>query len=106
MKTEDVVHYLEGIVCLAEVDSSYIDEAVRMIKCGENYVDMWNDFKTTHGYKTTFNPNGDQQLCRLVNIMDKAETTFLGSKPETKAEEVERLLREIIGIIRESELSL
>lgn len=92
MKTKDVIHYLEGTVCLAEIDSSYIDEAVRMIKCGENYVDMWEDLKSTHGYRTTYNSSGDQQLCRLENVMDKAEVAFLGSRPKSIRERVNDML--------------
>lgn len=69
-----------------------LNDVTYILASGELYRKMWKDFKSTYGYRTTYNSSGDQQLCRLEDIMDKAEVAFLGSKPKTKHQRLNEVI--------------
>lgn len=93
MNTKNALHRI-----ITELDSNLPDgitkdnlfDAIDVIKDslvrGKKFEEMWADFKSVYGYRTTFDASGENQLSKLVNIMDKAEVAFLGSTPRTRKE--------------------
>ena len=72
-----------------------LNEVTYILAQGELFRKMWEDFKSTYGYRTTYDASGENQLSKLINIMDTAEVAFLGSRPRSIRERINGMIENL-----------
>jgi len=67
---------------------------------GDKLENMWENLKSVYGYRTTYDALGQQQLGKLMNIMDKIKSTYF-PKAKTKKERLNGMINNLNRLFNE-----
>jgi len=75
----------------------WLDNLNDRAKIGDKHVSMWENLKSTYGYRTTYDALGQQCLGKLADIMDKIKNIYF-PKPKTKMERITDIIEAVYNL--------